>query len=79
MFDYTAYIHKMIHIRGQYTTNELDELDTLKSRSQSLQESLDSNYHNYTIFAVTSFNYCCWYIHDVLKIILYDFCYDKII
>lgn len=55
MFDYIAYIHKNdSSIRGQYTTNELDELDTLKSRSQSLQESLDSNYHNYTIFAVTS-------------------------
>ena len=55
MFDYIAYIHKNdSSIRGQYTTNELDELDTLKSRSQSLQESPDSNYHNYTIFAVTS-------------------------
>ncbi len=55
MFDYVAYIHKNdLDTRGQYNNNELNQMDTLKGRSQSLQESLDDNYHNYTIFAITS-------------------------
>lgn len=55
MFDYIAYIHKNdSSIRGQYTRNELQEFDTIKGRSQSLQKSLDTNYHNYTVYAMTS-------------------------
>lgn len=55
MFDYIAYIHKNdSSVRGQYSNSELNELDTLKGRSQSLEESLDENYHHYTIFAITS-------------------------
>lgn len=55
MFDYIAYIHKNdSNIRGQYSNTQLNELDTLKSRSHSLEESLNENYHHYTIFAITS-------------------------
>ena len=39
MFDYIAYIHKNdSSVRGQYSNSELNELDTLKGRSQSLEE-----------------------------------------
>jgi len=55
MFDYIAYIHKNdSDVRGQYSNSELNEIDTLKGRTESLEESLDENYHHYTIFAITS-------------------------
>lgn len=55
MFDYIAYIHKNdSDFRGQYSNSQLNEIDTLKGKSQSLEESLDENYQNYTIFAITS-------------------------
>jgi len=55
MFDYIAYIHKNDpNVRVKYTNEELQQLDTLKSRRQILEQSIDENYHKYTIFALTS-------------------------